>query len=122
MLKQQTTAAETAALLIEPVLGEGGYVPAPAAFLEGLQSICKVSCWCACVFVCACNHNSNLQLDLQDNGILLIADEIQSGFGRTGDWFASTGMQLKPDILTMAKVSPSHHDLKNTPYRSHFLS
>jgi 4-aminobutyrate aminotransferase len=61
----QSAPFETAAMLIEPVLGEGGYVPLPEqGFLQGLRERCD------------------------QHGILLIADEIQSGFGRTGRWFA----------------------------------
>ena len=64
LLITQTAPHETAAILIEPVLGEGGYVVPPAAFLKGLRELCS------------------------KHGILLILDEIQSGFGRTGRWFA----------------------------------
>lgn len=79
VLATQTAPSETAALLLEPVLGEGGYVPAPAAFLQGVREI-------------ADRH-----------GLLLIIDEIQSGFGRTGDWWYHTRAGVTPDILTMAK-------------------
>lgn len=64
MLSQQTAPRDTAAILIEPVLGEGGYVPAPPAFLQGLRDVCD------------------------KHGMLLIIDEVQSGFGRTGKNFA----------------------------------
>ncbi len=79
ILKTQTAPEETAAILVEPVLGEGGYVPAPRAFLEGLREIA--------------DHY----------GILLIADEVQTGFGRTGRWFAVEHSDLVPDIMVMAK-------------------
>ncbi|NPA90243.1 MAG: aminotransferase class III-fold pyridoxal phosphate-dependent enzyme [Chloroflexi bacterium] len=79
ILKTQTAPEETAAILVEPVLGEGGYVPAPRAFLEGLREIA--------------DHY----------GILLIADEVQTGFGRTGTWFAVEHSDVVPDILVMAK-------------------
>ncbi|MEJ2263492.1 MAG: aminotransferase class III-fold pyridoxal phosphate-dependent enzyme [Anaerolineales bacterium] len=79
LLTTQTAPEETAAILVEPVLGEGGYVPPPASFLRGLREIC--------------DHH----------GILLIVDEIQSGFGRTGRWFAFEHFDLRPDILTVAK-------------------
>ncbi|UCF60148.1 MAG: aspartate aminotransferase family protein [Anaerolineaceae bacterium] len=75
----QTAPQETAAILIEPVLGEGGYVVPPADFLQGIRQICD------------------------EHGILLIADEIQSGFGRTGQWFAFEHFEITPDILTLAK-------------------
>ncbi|MBI5695407.1 MAG: aspartate aminotransferase family protein [Nitrospirae bacterium] len=70
---------EVAAIIIEPVLGEGGYAPAPAAFLERLRYICD------------------------DNGIILIFDEVQSGFGRTCKWSALEHYGVKPDIMTLAK-------------------
>ncbi|GAP15818.1 4-aminobutyrate aminotransferase [Longilinea arvoryzae] len=79
VLMSQTAPQETAAILIEPVLGEGGYVVPPKAFLTGLRELCD------------------------RHGILLIADEIQSGFGRTGRWFAVEHFDLRPDILTVAK-------------------
>jgi 4-aminobutyrate aminotransferase len=80
LLSQQTAPADTAAIIIEPVLGEGGYVPAPPEFLQGLRKICD------------------------KHGILLIVDEVQSGFGRAGNWFAISESGVRPDILVMAKV------------------
>ncbi|KAK0472048.1 acetylornithine aminotransferase [Armillaria novae-zelandiae] len=79
LLAQQTAPRDTAALIIEPVLGEGGYVPAPNEFLQGLREIC----------------------DKHD--ILLIIDEVQSGFCRTGSWFAIEPSGVRPDILISAK-------------------
>lgn len=79
LLLSQTAPQETAAILIEPVLGEGGYVPPPASFLKGLRQICD------------------------QHGILLIFDEVQSGFGRTGKWFAQEHFGVTPDIMTVAK-------------------
>ncbi len=79
LLKSQTAPFETAAILVEPVLGEGGYVVPTPGFLEGLRRICD------------------------EHDILLIADEIQSGFGRTGKWFAIQHFGVAPDIMTMAK-------------------
>ena len=79
LLKTQTAPAETAAILVEPVLGEGGYVVPPPGFLKGLRHICD------------------------EHGMLLIADEIQSGFGRTGEWFAIEHFDVTPDIIVMAK-------------------
>jgi 4-aminobutyrate aminotransferase len=75
----QTAPQETAGILIEPVLGEGGYVVPPTEFLSGLRDVC--------------DHY----------GIMLIVDEIQSGFGRTGKWFAQEHFDLTPDIMTVAK-------------------
>ncbi|MBC8449206.1 MAG: aminotransferase class III-fold pyridoxal phosphate-dependent enzyme, partial [Chloroflexi bacterium] len=79
LLKTQTAPSETAAILVEPVLGEGGYVVPTPSFLKGLRRICD------------------------EHDILLIADEIQSGFGRTGKWFAIEHFGVAPDIMTMAK-------------------
>jgi len=79
LLLSQTAPQETAAILIEPVLGEGGYVVPPQSFVEGLREIAD------------------------QHGILLIFDEIQSGFGRTGKWFAHDHFGVRPDIITVAK-------------------
>jgi len=79
LLKQQTAPHETAAVILEPVLGEGGYVVPPAAYLKGVKEICS------------------------KHGILLICDEVQSGFGRTGKMFAVEHFGLVPDIMVMAK-------------------
>ena len=78
-LKHKIPAEEVAAIIIEPFLGEGGYFPAPPAFLAALREICD------------------------RHGILLIFDEVQSGMGRTGRWFASEIAAVVPDILTVAK-------------------
>jgi 4-aminobutyrate aminotransferase len=75
----QTAPSETAAIVVEPVLGEGGYVVPPPSFLPGLREICD------------------------EHGVLLVADEVQSGFGRTGKFFAIEHFDVIPDILTMAK-------------------
>ncbi len=68
-----------AAIILEPVQGEGGFNPAPAALFEGLRKICDA------------------------HGILLIADEVQTGFGRTGKLFAMEHHSVKADLITMAK-------------------
>jgi 4-aminobutyrate aminotransferase len=83
LLTTQTAPEETAAILIEPVLGEGGYVVPPASFLQGLREVCD------------------------QHGILLIVDEIQSGFGRTARWFAHEHFGIRPDIMTVAKAMAS---------------
>ena len=70
---------EVAAIFVEPIQGEGGYVPAPANFLQELRAICD------------------------RHGILLVADEVQSGAGRTGKWWAIEHSGVEPDIVTMAK-------------------
>ncbi len=79
LFQGQTAPEETAAIIIEPVLGEGGYVPAPPAFLQHLREVCNA------------------------HGILLIIDEVQSGFGRTGKFFCFEHSQVSPDIIVMAK-------------------
>ncbi len=79
LLVSQVAPHDVAAILIEPVLGEGGYVPPPASFLKALREICD------------------------KHGILLIFDEVQSGFGRTGKWFAQNHYGIVPDIMTVAK-------------------
>jgi 4-aminobutyrate aminotransferase/(S)-3-amino-2-methylpropionate transaminase len=68
-----------AAMIIEPVLGEGGYTPVPFEMIRALRDICD------------------------QHGILLIADEIQAGFGRTGTWFAVEHSGVVPDLITVAK-------------------
>ncbi|MGA7826304.1 MAG: aspartate aminotransferase family protein [Geobacteraceae bacterium] len=78
-LKHRISAEEVAAIIIEPFLGEGGYFPAPQNFLVALREICD------------------------RHGILLIFDEVQSGMGRTGRWFASELSAVVPDVLTVAK-------------------
>ena len=72
-------ADQVAAVIIEPVLGEGGFVPAPAEYLWGLRAICD------------------------EYGILLICDEVQSGFCRTGRWAAYQHTGITPDLSTWAK-------------------
>lgn len=72
-------ADQVAAIIIEPVQGEGGFTPAPDVFMHSLRDICS------------------------RHGILLIADEIQSGFGRTGKMFAIEHSGIKPDLITVAK-------------------
>lgn len=69
-----------AAIMLEPVQGEGGYIVPPKAFLEGLRNICDA------------------------HGILLIFDEVQTGIGRTGELYAYQAYGVKPDILTSAKA------------------
>lgn len=79
LFKQQIPASEVSCIILEPVLGEGGYVPAPKEFLEGLRAICD------------------------KEGIVLIFDEVQCGFGRTGKMFYSEYSGVVPDIQIMAK-------------------
>lgn len=79
LLKSQTAPEETAAVIIEPILGEGGYVPAPLVFLRQLREFCT------------------------EHGLLLVADEVQTGFGRTGKMFCFEHADILPDIVIMAK-------------------
>lgn len=77
----QTSAApeEIAAVIMEPVQGEGGFIVPPKEYVRGVYDICRA------------------------HGILFIADEIQTGFGRTGEMFASTHYGIEPDLITMSK-------------------
>ena len=79
LFESEVAPGNVAAIVIEPVLGEGGFVPAPAAFLRGLRERCD------------------------RYGIVLVADEIQSGFGRTGTMFAIEQSGIAPDLITVAK-------------------
>jgi 4-aminobutyrate aminotransferase len=79
LLKAQTAPEETAAIIMEPVQGEGGYIPAPARFIQGVVERCN------------------------KHGIMFVADEVQSGFGRTGKMFAIDHFGVQPDIMCMAK-------------------
>lgn len=71
---------ETAAVMIEPIQGEGGVRIPPDGFLAGLRRLCD------------------------EHELLLIFDEVQTGFGRTGDWFAYQGVGVVPDVMTLAKA------------------
>ncbi len=71
--------SDTAAVFLEPALGEGGVVPPPPGYLQAARDACDAS------------------------GALLVADEIQSGIGRTGAWFACQAVGVLPDVLTLAK-------------------
>jgi len=79
LLHSQSAPDETAAIVIEPVLGEGGYVPVPDEFLRRLRALCD------------------------EHGICLVADEVQSGCGRSGRFFCCEYADVVPDILIMAK-------------------
>lgn len=79
LLATQTAPDETAAVVIEPLLGEGGYVPAPGKLLDAIAETCA------------------------EHGILFVVDEVQTGFGRTGRMFAIEHTDLRPDVLVMAK-------------------
>ncbi|CAK0893930.1 unnamed protein product, partial [Prorocentrum cordatum] len=94
LLLQQASASEIAALIIEPVLGEGGYVVPPAGYLQRLRA------WCT------------------EHDILLIADEVQSGCGRTGAMWACDHSGVVPDILVTAKGIASGYPLSVCVSRS----
>lgn len=79
-LLETVPARQVAAVIIEVVQGEGGFIPCPPAYLQGLKKICE------------------------REGILLICDEVQSGFGRTGRWAAYEHMGITPDLSTWAKA------------------
>jgi len=94
----QTAPQETAGIFIEPVLGEGGYVVPPASFLRGLRERCN------------------------QHGIMLIIDEIQSGFGRTGRWFGHEHFNVTPDIMTIAKGLASGLPISGVISRLEFMN
>jgi 4-aminobutyrate aminotransferase/(S)-3-amino-2-methylpropionate transaminase len=75
----QVAPETVAAIVLEPVQGEGGFVPAPREFVEGVRRICD------------------------REGIVLVADEVQTGFGRTGRMFAMEHFGVEPDLMTVAK-------------------
>jgi len=79
LFRRRVDPEEVAGIFIEPIQGEGGYLPAPADFLQGLQRICR------------------------KYGIMFVADEVQSGMGRTGKWWASDHAGIEPDIICTAK-------------------
>ncbi|NLY78523.1 MAG: aspartate aminotransferase family protein [Lysinibacillus sp.] len=79
LFKHQVTPEEVAAVIMEPVLGEGGYIVPPKTWVKKVREICD------------------------EHGILLIFDEVQTGFGRTGEWFAAQYFDVTPDIMAIAK-------------------
>ncbi|CAJ1004124.1 MULTISPECIES: aspartate aminotransferase family protein [Bacillales] len=79
LFAHQVTPEEVACAIVEPVLGEGGYIVPPKGWLKKLREICD------------------------RHGILLIFDEVQTGFGRTGNWFAAQTFEVTPDIMAIAK-------------------
>jgi 4-aminobutyrate aminotransferase len=80
MLEHEVPPEHVAAIVIEPVLGEGGYVAAPASFVRALRALATRI------------------------GALLVFDEIQTGLGRTGAWFAAQKFDVTPDVMTLAKA------------------
>lgn len=98
VFKYQISPDEVACAVIEPVLGEGGYIAPPMKFMKRLKEICR------------------------REGILIVADEVQTGFGRTGRWFASDHFDLEPDIITMAKGIASGFPLSAIGARKSIMS
>jgi acetylornithine/N-succinyldiaminopimelate aminotransferase len=76
---KKAMSAEVAGIIVEPVQGEGGVLPAPAGFLEGLRGLAD------------------------EHGALLLLDEVQTGIGRTGDWFGFQSTSIRPDLMALAK-------------------
>ncbi len=90
LFKRLVNPEEVAAIFIEPIQGEGGYLPAPVEFLQSLERLCR------------------------KHGILLVVDEVQSGMGRTGKWWASDHAGIQPDIVCAAKGIASGMPLSAT--------
>ena len=82
-LVTQVVPSEVAAVVVEPIQGEGGFVPAPAEFMHGLRRICD------------------------EHGIVLVVDEVQTGFARTGAMFAIEHYGIEPDLIVVAKALAS---------------
>jgi 4-aminobutyrate aminotransferase len=97
IFKRMVDPEEVAAVFIEPIQGEGGYLPASKEFLQELQRICR------------------------KHGILLVCDEVQSGMGRTGKWWASDHAGIEPDILCVAKGIASGMPLSATIARASLM-
>ena len=98
LLATQAYPEDIAAVLVEPVLGEGGYVVPPPQFLHDLRALCD------------------------EFGFLLIADEVQTGFGRTGTMFAVEGAGVTPDIMVMAKGLASGFPLSGIAARPDLMA
>jgi 4-aminobutyrate aminotransferase len=97
LFKTTLAPEEVAAIFVEPIQGEGGYVIAPAVFMQELRRICD------------------------KHGILLVADEVQSGIGRTGKWWAIEHTGVQPDIVCMAKGIASGMPLGVTMTRADIM-
>jgi 4-aminobutyrate aminotransferase len=90
--------SQVAAVIVEPIQGEGGYIIPPRKFLQEIREICT------------------------HEGILLIFDEIQTGFGRTGEWFAAQAFHVTPDIIAIAKSIASGFPLGAVCARHELMS
>lgn len=98
LLKRIIAPSQVAAVIVEPIQGEGGYIIPPKEFLKRLREICT------------------------SNGMLLILDEVQSGFGRTGEWFAAQAFDITPDVMAIAKGIASGFPLGAVCARSELMS
>ena len=98
LLKRIIAPSQVAAVIVEPIQGEGGYIVPPKEFLKRLREICT------------------------SNGMLLIFDEVQSGFGRTGEWFAAQAFDITPDVMAIAKGIASGFPLGAVCARSELMS
>jgi len=98
MFAAEVAPENVAAMIIEPVQGEGGFIVPPQEFLPGLQEICR------------------------KHGIVFISDEVQTGFGRTGKMFASEHWGLEPDLVTMAKSIASGMPLSGVVGRAEIMN
>src|SRR5690348_14725035 len=78
-VKAEVAKGGVAAILVEPVQGEGGVLPAPPGFLEGIRDLCNL------------------------HGALMLLDEVQTGIGRTGNWFGFQATKIRPDAMALAK-------------------
>jgi len=97
LFKTDVEATQVAAIIIEPVQGEGGFYVAPKELMMRLRKLCD------------------------EHGIVLIADEIQSGFGRTGKWFAMEHFGVEPDLMTVAKSLASGFPLAGVVGRAKIM-
>ncbi len=93
----QVAAEQVAAIVVEPVQGEGGILPAPPAFLRGLRDVCD------------------------EHAIVLVVDEVQTGFARTGKLFASEHYGIEPDLLVVAKSIAAGLPLSGVIGRAHIM-
>ncbi|MGR9050604.1 aspartate aminotransferase family protein [Halobacillus faecis] len=98
LFDHQVTPEEVACMIVEPVLGEGGYIIPPKEWLQKVRDICD------------------------QHGILLIFDEVQTGFGRTGEWFAAQTFGVTPDIMAIAKGIASGMPLSATVASKELMS
>ena len=97
LFKRLVDPEDVAAVFVEPIQGEGGYLPAPEAFLQGLERLCR------------------------DHGILLVCDEVQSGMGRTGKWWAAEHAGIEPDMICVAKGIASGMPLSAVIAKAHVM-